>query len=140
MDANEVNEMNQRVIKEFRENDGRVGGMFEGAPLLLLHTVGAKSGKARINPMMYQKVGDQFAVFASMGGAPTNPAWFHNLGKNPDAEIEVGSQTLPVTAHVADPATRQQIWEAQKANYPQFAEYEARTDREIPVVLLTQRN
>lgn len=140
MDANEVNEMNKRVIAEFRENDGKVGGMFEGAPLLLLHTVGAKSGAARINPMMYQPVGDEFAVFASMAGAPTNPAWFHNLLAHPDAEIEVGSESLPVTARVAEASERAEIWEAQKSSYPQFAEYEARTDREIPVVLLARRS
>ena len=140
MDVNEVNEMNKRVIKEFRENEGRVGGMFEGAPVLLLHTVGAKSGAERINPMMYQEVGHEFAVFASIAGAPTNPAWNQNLRKDPDAVIEVGTQKLAVTATVADPTTRAIIWDEQKASYPQFAQYEARTDREIPVVLLSQRD
>lgn len=130
------NEWNARIIEEFRANDGKVGGQFEGAPLLLLHTTGAKSGKERVNPMMYQRVGDAYAVFASKAGAPSNPDWFHNLRAHPEATIEVGTDTLAVTARVAEGDEREQIWTRQKQDYPGFADYEAKTSREIPVVVL----
>jgi deazaflavin-dependent oxidoreductase (nitroreductase family) len=136
----EVNDFNTSIIEEFRANEGRVGGPFEGAPLLLLHSTGAKSGAERINPMMYQAVGDNFAVFASKGGAPTNPDWYYNLVANPEASVEVGTETIEVTARVTDPDEREPIWEKQKANYPGFAEYEEKTDRQIPVVILEPRD
>ena len=85
---------NDQIIDEFRANEGRVGGNFEGAPLLLLHSTGAKSGAERISPMMYLPDGDRYVVFASKAGAPTNPDWYHNLKANPQAMIEVGTQTL----------------------------------------------
>ena len=134
--SNDVNDFNQTIIKEFREKEGRVGGQFEGAPVLLLHTTGAKSGTERINPMMYQAVGTDVAVFASKAGAPTNPDWFHNVVAHPDASIELGRETKSVRARVAVGAERDAIWEVQKERYPGFAEYERQTDREIPVVIL----
>jgi deazaflavin-dependent oxidoreductase (nitroreductase family) len=134
-----MSDWNDKVIAEFRANEGRVGGNFEGAPLLLLHSTGARSGQERVNPMMYQAVGDAFAVFASKSGADTNPDWFHNLKAHPDARIEVGTETLDVTARVLDAGEREPIWETQKARYPGFADYETRTDRVIPVVLLERR-
>ena len=134
--SNDVNDFNQTIIKEFRENEGRVGGQFEGAPVLLLHTTGAKSGTERINPMMYQAVGHAVAVFASKAGAPTNPDWYHNVVAHPDASIELGPETKSVRARVAVGAERDAIWEVQKERYPGFAEYERQTDREIPVVIL----
>jgi deazaflavin-dependent oxidoreductase (nitroreductase family) len=127
---------NDKIIEEFRANEGRVGGPFEGAPLLLLHSVGAKTGTSRVNPMMYQKVGDSFAVFASKGGAPTNPDWFHNLVAHPRATVEVGAETIEVVARVAEGDERERIWAKQKAAYNGFAEYEQRTAREIPVIFL----
>jgi len=127
---------NAAIIEEFRANGGRVGGQFEGAPLLLLHSVGARSGKERVNPMMYQAVGDAYAVFASKGGAPSNPDWYHNLVANPDATIEVGTRTVAVRARIADGVERDSIWETQKQRYPGFADYEASTTRQIPVVIL----
>jgi deazaflavin-dependent oxidoreductase (nitroreductase family) len=130
---------NENVIAEFRANEGRVGGSFEGAPLLLLHSTGARSGQERVNPMMYLAVGDAFAVFASKAGADTNPDWYHNLRAHPEARVEVGTETLDVTARVLDPEERQPIWEEQKRRYPGFADYEAKTDRVIPVVLLERR-
>lgn len=133
------NNWNDQIIAEFRANDGRVGGNFAGAPLLLLHSVGAKSGAERVSPMMYRAVGDNFAVFASKAGAPTNPAWFHNLVATPDATIEVGTETLAVRARVASGEERSSIWEQQKAAYPGFADYEKKTSREIPVVILERR-
>ena len=129
-------DFNSKIIAEFRENGGKVGGPFEGAPLLLLHTTGAKSGRERINPMMYETIGDGFAVFASKGGAPTNPDWFRNLVANPHVTAEIGTDTIELTARVADDATRAPIWNAWKKKYTGFADYEAKTSRQIPVVLL----
>ena len=134
--SNDVNDFNTAIIEEFRANAGALGGQFEGAPMLLLHSTGAKSGKERINPIMYQAVGDHWAVFASKAGAPTNPDWFHNVVAHPDATIEVGATTRAVTARVATGSERETIWTTQKERYPGFAEYEAATDREIPVVIL----
>ncbi|MDH5293446.1 MAG: nitroreductase family deazaflavin-dependent oxidoreductase [Acidimicrobiia bacterium] len=127
---------NAAIIEEFRANGGRVGGQFEGAPLLLLHSVGARSGKERVNPMMYQAVGDAYAVFASKAGAPSNPDWYHNLVANPQATIEVGAIAVDVRARIAEGAERDTIWETQKERYPGFADYEASTTRQIPVVVL----
>ncbi|HZX55670.1 MAG TPA: nitroreductase family deazaflavin-dependent oxidoreductase [Ilumatobacteraceae bacterium] len=132
----ETNDWNTKIIEEFRANGGKVGGQFEGAPLLLLHTTGAKSGKARVSPVMYLADGDDHVVFASKAGAPTNPDWYHNLLANPRASIEVGDQTLNVVARVADGETRERLWSRQKELYPGFADYEAKTTREIPVVIL----
>ena len=131
-----MSDWNVKIIEEFRANGGKVGGNFEGAPLLLLHTTGAKTGQERVNPVMYQQVGDDLAVFASKAGAPTNPDWFHNLRANPEARVEVGTETRDVRARVADGDERTRIWETQKERYPGFADYEAGTDREIPVVIL----
>jgi deazaflavin-dependent oxidoreductase (nitroreductase family) len=136
----EANE-NQKIIDEFRANGGKVGGWFEGAPMLLLHTTGAKSGLPRVHPLMYQQVGDDLAVFASKAGAPTNPDWFYNLRANPNIEIELGTETIPVTASVANDDERDRVWGIQKERYPTFAEYEkTAAGRKIPVVLLTRKD
>ena len=132
----EVTDWNKKIIEEFRANGGRVGGQFEGAPLLLLHTVGAKSGQERVNPMMYRTVGGSYAVFASKAGAPTNPDWYHNLRANPRVRAEIGTATVELTARVAEDDERERIWSAQKQEYPGFADYERKTDRQIPVVIL----
>lgn len=132
----EPNDWNAKIIQEFRANGGKVGGPFEGASILLLHTTGAKTGKERVNPMMYRQVGANYAVFASKAGAPTNPDWYHNLVINPAVRAEIGTQTLDLTARVTDSAEREPIWAAQKADYPGFAEYELKTSRQIPVVIL----
>jgi deazaflavin-dependent oxidoreductase (nitroreductase family) len=132
-----VNDWNQRNIEEFRANGGKVGGHFAGAPLLLLHTIGAKSGKERINPMMYQDLGDgRVAVFASKAGEPTNPDWFYNLVANPDVAAEIGTATRQFRARIATPLEREPIWTRQKQEFPGFAGYEEKTDRVIPVVIL----
>lgn len=135
----DFNEMNRQIIAEFRENDGKVGGRFEGAPVLLLHTTGAKSGAERVNPLMYQAVGNDVAIFASKGGAPTAPDWLHNIRANAAVSIEIGAETVEATARIADSAERAPIWTKQKEAYPQFAEYEASTTREVPVVILERR-
>ena len=135
----DMNEMNAGIIEEFRANNGRVGGMFEGAPMMLLHSTGARSGKERVNPLMYQAVEGGYAIFASKAGAPTNPDWYHNVRANPAASIEVGSKTIEVSTREATGAERDAIWERQKLNYPNFAEYEQKTDRVIPVIVLEPR-
>src|SRR5579864_2514375 len=128
---------NKAIIEEFRANGGNVGGQCAAAPLLILHTVGARSGKPRTNPVMYLDLGhQQVAVFASKGGAPTNPDWYHNLMANPRATVELGNETFDVTARVARGEERLRIWSTQKQRYPNFAEYERKTEREIPVVIL----
>ena len=133
----DMENFNEKVIKEFRENDGKVGGMFEGAAVLLLHHAGAKSGTERVNPLMYQPVGDSFAIFASKGGAPSNPDWYYNLAAHPDTTIELGSGTVKVRAREASPDERGPIWEKQKELAPGFAEYETNAaPRQIPVILL----
>ena len=132
----DINDWNAQIIAEFRANDGNVGGQFEGAPLLLLHSTGAKTGQERIAPVMYQAVDGGWAIFASKAGAPDNPDWYHNLRANPEASIEVGTDTKAVRAGVLAGDERSSIWETQKERYPGFAEYEEKTDREIPVVLL----
>lgn len=127
---------NAKIIKEFRANDGRVGGQFEGMPLLLLHHTGAKSGTERVNPLVYRQDGDRLVVFASKAGAPTNPDWFHNLLAHPSTEVEVGTERKSVRARVADDDERERLWSLQKAEYPGFADYERKTSRQIPVVIL----
>lgn len=133
-----MNDWNDKIIEEFRANGGKVGGQFEGAPLLVLHTTGAKSGKERVNPVMYRSDGDRLVIFASKAGAATNPDWFHNLVANPSATVEVGTETFAVTAAVAGDSDRDRLWALQKQEYPGFADYEAATSRTIPVVILTR--
>ena len=131
-----MNDFNRQIIDEFRANDGRVAGPFDGAPLLILHTTGAKSGAARVAPLVYLPDGDRYVIFASKGGSPTNPDWFHNLQAHPDASIEVGSETVPVVARVAEGDERERLFATQKKHMPAFAEYEQKTTRQIPVVVL----
>ena len=128
---------NDKIIAEFRANQGRVGGYFEGKPLLLLHHRGAKSGTERVNPLAYQSLDDgRWAVFASKGGAPTNPDWLHNLKVNSVARVEIGTETFDVKARVAEGDERERIWSKQKELMPGFADYEKKTTRPIPVVIL----
>ncbi len=131
---------NDAIIEEFRANEGRVGGRFEGRTLLLLHTVGGKSGEARTNPLVYLADDGRFVVFGSKGGAPTHPDWYHNLLANPDVSIEVGTETIPVRAHVVGGAARDALWARQVAANPAFKDYEDKTDRTIPVIVLERRD
>ena len=128
-----------KIIEEFRANAGKVGGPFEGAPMVLLHSRGARSGAERVNPVVYQPDEGRWVVFASKGGADTNPDWFHNLRANPEATIEVGTDTLAVRARVAEGAERERLWTRQKELMPGFADYEQKTSRQIPVVVLELR-
>lgn len=131
-----MSDWNTKVIEEFRATGGKVGGQFDGAPLLLLHSTGAKSGQDRVAPVMYLADGDDLVVFASKAGADTNPDWFHNLKANPDTRVEIGPDTVAVRARVAEGEERDRLFDRQKAAYPGFADYEAGTDRVIPVVVL----
>jgi len=134
--VSERDEWNRKIIEEFRTNAGKVGGPFEGVPILLLHHRGAKSGTERISPLAYRRDGDNLVVFASKGGAPTNPDWYHNLRANPDVDIEVGTDELKARARVADGDERARLWAAQKQDVSAFASYEEKTERQIPVVVL----
>jgi deazaflavin-dependent oxidoreductase (nitroreductase family) len=130
-------DFNAQVIDEFRANAGRVGGMFEAMPILLLHHVGAKSGESRINPLAYQADGGRYVIFASKAGAPTNPGWYYNLKAHPDTTIEVGTDTIDVTASEATGEERERLYRTQAERVPQFSEYETKTERAIPVIVLT---
>jgi len=130
-------DFNARIIEEFRANEGRVGGPFEGGTLLLLHHVGARTGTPRVNPLMYNRDGDRYVVFASKAGGPTNPDWYHNLKANPNTRIEVGTDTVDVVASEPTGNERDRLYNAQAELRPQFAEYQSKTDRVIPVVVLT---
>ena len=128
--------LNQEVVDEFRDNGGLVGGQFEGLPLLLLTTTGAHSGQRGTRPVMYLEDGDRYVVFALNGGRPASPGWLHNLLAGGDAVIEVGTRTERITARLATGAERDRLWARQLAVYPPLADFQAATDRVIPVVVL----
>ena len=131
-------DFNAKIIEEFRANDGVVGGMFEGTPLLLLHHTGARSGAARVNPLAYSSDDGRYVVFASKAGAPTNPDWYHNLKAHPTVTIEVGTDTIDAVASEAEGEERDRLYSAQAERVPQFAEYEKQAaGRAIPVMILT---
>ena len=130
-------DFNANNIAEFRANHGRVGGQFEGAPLLILHTVGARSGEPRTNIMMYLADGDRYLVFASKAGADTNPAWYFNTTANPRVRIEVGDEVFDADATELSGAERDEKYAEQARRYPGFAGYQEKTDRTIPVIALS---
>jgi deazaflavin-dependent oxidoreductase (nitroreductase family) len=133
-------DFNTQIIEEFRANGGRVGGMFEGATLLLLHTDGARSGVHHTTPVVYLEDDGRYVIFASKAGAPNHPGWYHNLKANPDLHVEVGDKRLNVTATEITGAERDRIYERQVALAPQFAEYQAKTERVIPIIALTPKD
>ena len=135
-----TNDQNRQVIEEFRANEGRVGGNHEGRPLLLLTTTGRKTGRTHTTPVMYLADGDGCCVFASKGGAPQHPAWYLNLVANPRAIVEVGTERFEARATVIGPDERDALYRKQASLYSQFAEYERKTTRTIPVVRLTRTN
>ena len=141
-----MNDFNAQVIADFKQHGGKPGGYFKNAPVLLLYSIGAKSGQERLQPLMYLRQQDSgpWYVFASYGGAPKNPAWFHNLVAHPEIEIEVGDGTdikrIPVRARVVEGDERTTIYAEQARRFPQFADYQKKTTREtIPVVELSRR-
>jgi deazaflavin-dependent oxidoreductase (nitroreductase family) len=134
----DMKDFNQQVIEEFRANGGKVGGMFEGAPMMLLTTTGAKSGQPRIAPLVYTTDGDRIVIIASKGGAPTHPDWYHNIAANPEVTVEVGGETYTGRADVAQEPERTRLYKAQADLMPQFHEYQKNTERTIPVVTITR--
>jgi deazaflavin-dependent oxidoreductase (nitroreductase family) len=135
-----VSDWNHAIIEEFRSNDGIVGGMFEGKPLLLLHSVGARTGKEHVNPLMYLDLDGHRYVFASKAGADSAPDWYYNLVANPGATVEVGTDKQEVTAKPVEGPERDRIYAEQSRQFPQFAEYQEKTKRLIPVVELTAKS
>ncbi len=135
----DVNEWNKTIIEEFRTNNGKVGGPFANMTLLLLHTTGAKSGLPRVNPLAYMADGDRYIVIASKAGAPTHPAWYHNLVANPEVQVEVGTEHFAARATVAVEPERTQLYAKVAAQYTGFADYQRKATRVIPVVILTRR-
>lgn len=131
-----MSDWNKRIIEDFRENGGVVGGGFEGRPLLLLHTTGARTGHERVSPLMYRDEGGRIFVFASRGGSPTNPDWYHNLRANPQVTYEIGTETRTARAVEVVGDERDGVYARHASAFPMFAEYQEKTDREIPVIEL----
>ena len=137
MDLNEFKAFNERVVETFRGNDGQVGGDFADKNVLLLTTIGARSGQPRLSPLVFTRDGDRYVIAASMGGAPKNPAWFHNLVANPKVTVEVGAEKFEATATVvADRAERDRLYDGMIAHAEGFADYQKKTDRVIPIIVL----
>ncbi len=135
---NDVHAWNQAIIAEFRANGGQVGGQFEGAPLLLLHTTGARTGQPRVNPLAYTRDGERYVVIASKGGAPTNPDWYYNIVANPRVTVEVGTEQFEAEATTPGEPERTRLYDQMAAVMPGFAAYQRQTTRQIPVVVLTR--
>jgi deazaflavin-dependent oxidoreductase (nitroreductase family) len=133
-------DFNRNLIVDLRANGGRAtSGPFSGGSLVILTTVGARSGETRENPLAYTRDGENFVVIASKGGAPTHPAWFHNVVANPDVKLEVLGETIPARARVAEGEEHDRLYAAQAEVMPGFAEYQKKTTRKIPVVVLEPR-
>ncbi|OLT21114.1 cell entry protein [Pseudonocardia sp. CNS-139] len=133
-----MSDWNQQIIDEFRANEGRVGGMFEGAPMILIHHVGARTGVERVSPLVYFPEDDgRMIIVASKGGSPENPAWYHNLKANPKIDVEVGARTFPVAVEELTADERPAVWERIVTDRPGFGDYQRKTSRVIPVLRLT---
>ncbi|QPC81821.1 nitroreductase family deazaflavin-dependent oxidoreductase [Phototrophicus methaneseepsis] len=135
-----MSDWNKAIIEEFRANEGRVGGPFQGANLLLLHTKGAKSGLERVNPMMYFMDDDRYVVVASKAGAETNPDWYHNLVANPEVSVEAGTEQFDAVASVTSEPERTQLYKKMESISSGFTEYKNKTSRVIPVITLTRKS
>jgi deazaflavin-dependent oxidoreductase (nitroreductase family) len=135
-DSTDRTNPNQPIIDEFRANAGKVGGYFEGKPLLLLHYKGRTSGRELVTPLMYNTDGDRLVIFATQGGAPTHPQWYGNLKANPEVEVEVGTDRWSGRVVEVEGSHRDELWVKQKAEWPQFAVYEQKTDRVFPVLAI----
>lgn len=129
-------EFNQKVIEEFRSSGGKVGGAFAGAPMILVTHRGAKSGKTYTTPLVYSKDGDRYVIIASKAGAPTHPAWYHNLIAHPEVTVEIGHETFKAKVVEAKGSERDRLFSAQASLMPQFNEYQKNTSRKIPVLAL----
>jgi deazaflavin-dependent oxidoreductase (nitroreductase family) len=136
----DFNDFNAKIIEEFRANEGKVGGPFEGANIVLIHTIGAKSGQERVNPLAYLPDGDRIIIVASAGGADKHPAWYHNIKANPDITVEVGTEKYDATTEPIDSGPeRDSIYARVVEMAPGFAEYAANTTRVIPVVAVYRK-
>ena len=136
MAMSDLNDWNTKIIEEFRANEGRVGGQFAGQTVILIHHKGRRSGAERVNPLVYQKVDDGWAVFGSKAGAPVHPDWYLNLLASPRTTVEIGTETIDVVAREAHDQERDEIWAQQKVDAPGFADYEVKAgERVIPVVV-----
>ncbi len=136
-----MSDWNAKIIEEFRANEGRVGGPFEGAPMILIHHIGARTGTERVAPLVYFPQDDgTMVIIASKAGAPTNPDWYHNLKANPSIEVEVGTETFRVTTEEVLGEERDQVWAKVVAERPGFGEYQEKTSRKIPVLRLTRQD
>ena len=136
-----ANDYNTKIIEEFRANEGRVGGPWEGTPLILVHHVGARSGIERVTPLGCFPQGDgRYAIVASNGGSPTHPTWYYNLKANPRTTVEVGAETLTVLAEELDGTARAEVWPKLVAKAPQVGEAQNRVARQIPVFMLTPQD
>jgi deazaflavin-dependent oxidoreductase (nitroreductase family) len=135
-----VSNFNEQIIEEFRANKGVVGGPFTGATMLLLTHTGAKTGAARVNPLVYLEDGDRYLIFASKGGASTNPDWYRNLLANPIASVEVGTERFEVDATELVGEERDRLYAKNAELRPAFAQYQQKTTRVIPVIALTRRS
>jgi len=131
-----VNDFNAKIIDEFRANGGKVGGPFEGAPMVLITTTGAKSGEPRTAPLVYLPDGDRIVIFASKAGAPTNPDWYHNLKANPRVTVEVGEESFETVAEEVTGDERDRLFAEQVSHMPGFQDYANNTTRVIPVIAL----
>jgi deazaflavin-dependent oxidoreductase (nitroreductase family) len=136
--VSEERKRNAQIIEEFRANEGKVGGYFEGKTLLLLTTTGAKTGRTHTTPAIYLEDAGRYVVFGSNGGAPNNPGWYHNVRANPDVVVEVGTESFPATAAVLEGPEREELFRRQADRDPSFDEYQARMDRVMPVIALTR--
>jgi len=134
----DIQDFNRTIIEEFRANGGKVGGQFEGAPLLLLTTTGARSGLSRTNPLAYLEDEGRYIIIASYAGAPTSPPWYHNLVANPDVEVEVGDERFSARAEVVDEPGRSELYQQMEGVMSAFTEYRNKTTRTIPVIALTR--
>ena len=132
----DMKEINRQVIEEFRANGGKVGGQFAGAPMVLLTTKGAKSGKTYVNPLVFSRDGDKYVIIASFAGGPKNPSWFHNLVAHPTPTMEIGGERFQAKATFPSGAERERLFNQQASQMPIFNEYRKKTARQIPVVVL----
>jgi deazaflavin-dependent oxidoreductase (nitroreductase family) len=133
-----MTEFNNKVIEEFRANGGKVGGQFAGAPMVLLTTKGAKSGKSYVHPLVYTKDGDRYVLIASFAGAPKHPSWYHNIVADPTVTLEIGKEKFQAKAKITSGDERERLYNAQAALMPFFDDYRKKTSRQIPVIALTR--
>lgn len=139
MTFEQLEDFNNAIVEEFRANGGQCGGMFEGNDMILVHNVGAKSGKTRISPLTYHPYEGDYVIMASAGGTPKNPAWYYNLAANPDVTVEVGTETFEATANLAGPDERPTLYESMTTAMPRFADYQANVEREIPMFRIVRK-